>query len=36
MSVYEGTHEILGHTHLGVSIASEIGENSPPNKGMEL
>ena len=36
MSVYNVTYKTLGHTHPGTSAAVEMGEYSPPKKGMKL
>ena len=35
MSVYDVTYETLDHTNPGLYTAAEMGENSPPKKGME-
>ena len=36
MSVYDVTYETLGHTHPEISTAEDMGEYSPPNKGIYL
>ena len=35
MSVYDVTYETLGHTHSGIYTEADMGEYSPPKKGME-
>ena len=36
MSVYDVTLKTIGPPHTRISTAADMGENSPPKKGMEL
>ena len=36
MSVYDVTNKTIGHTHPVIYTAADMGEYSPPKKGMEL